>query len=149
LKLVLGILITLMMSATAAAEWSEQQTAVWSVVEQSWVDDAEETGEWPTSFAADGYSSWGDTDALPQNLAESDAGVRFGDESATTRFYQIKPATININGDTAVVNYYATVVSENNEGEREREVSAITETLVRRDGNWLFMASSGWTPDLD
>jgi len=45
-----------MVSATAAAEWSEQQTAVWSVVEQSWVDDAEETGEWPTSFAADGYS---------------------------------------------------------------------------------------------
>jgi hypothetical protein len=149
LKLVFAIVLAVVVANPAVANWSEEQTAVWSVVEQSWVDDAEETGEWPTGFVAEGYSSWGETDALPSNLAQSNASVRFGDESSTTRFYQVKPVTISINGDTAVVNYYSTVVSENNEGEREREVSAITETLVRRDGAWLFLGSSGWTPDLN
>lgn len=149
MKFIFAIVLAIVVANPAVADWSEEQTAVWSVVEQSWVDDAEETGEWPTAYVAEGYSSWGETDALPSNLAQADASVRFGDESSTTRFYQVKPVTISINGDTAVVNYYSTVVSENSEGKREREVSAITETLVRRDGAWLFLGSSGWSPELN
>jgi hypothetical protein len=149
LKFIFAIVLAIVLANPAVANWSEEQTAVWSVVEQSWVDDAEETGEWPTGYVAEGYTSWGETDALPSNLAQANASVRFGDESTTTRFYQVKPVTISINGDTAVVNYYSTVVSENSEGERERNVSALTETLVRRDGAWRFLGSSGWTPDLN
>ena len=149
MRVVLATVLAVVLANPAVANWSEEQTAVWSVVEQSWVDDAEETGEWPTAYVAEGYSSWGDTEAIPSNLAQAVASVRFGDESSTTVFYQVKPVTISINGDTAVVNYYSTVVSENSEGERNRRVSAITETLVRRDDTWLFLGSSGWTPKLN
>jgi hypothetical protein len=149
MRFVIAIVLAVIVANPAVANWSEEQTAVWSVVEQSWVDDAEETGEWPTGYVAGEYSSWGETDAIPSNLAQADASVRFGDESTTTVFYEVKPVTISINGDTAVVNYCSTVVSENSAGEREREVSAVTETLVRRDGAWLFLASSGWSPDLN
>lgn len=139
----------LLLNVPALAQWSDAQQEIWSFVEQSWVDDAGKTGEWPKGYAVEAYTSWGEDEALPQNLEEADAGVRFRDESGSTRFYQVKPATIAVDGDTAVVNHYATVVAEDSGGEREREVTAITETLIKRDGEWRYLASSGWSPDLD
>lgn len=149
MKHAIFVVAAVLLAGPVFGQWSEEQQQVWAFVEQSWVDDSGKTGEWPRGYAVEAYTSWGEEEAMPQNLAEADAGVRFRDESGSTAFYQVKPTTISIDGDTAVVNYYATVVAEDSDGEREREVTAITETLISRDGEWRYFASSGWSPDLD
>ena len=151
-KITLSLAAMIAISLSAQAQqpsWSEAQMDVWKVVEASWVDDAEETGKWPAEYVHDKYVTWGADSAGPVYKDASIKWSRFGDEANTTLIYEISPAAITVEGSTAVVHYYATTVSENHKGDREREVVRIAETLVKSGNTWKFLAGSSFEADLD
>lgn len=139
----------LLVCGTAYGTWTEEQLDVWTVIESTWAEEAGESGKWPTQFATSGYQSWGQDEALPQTLSTLDSTLKYWNKVSKLRHYRLKPASITVDGDTAVVNYYATEYRETNDGVKSRSVTAITETLVYREGRWQFLASSSWTPNLD
>ena len=63
--------------------------------------------------------------------------------------YEVSPEAIVVVGDTAVVHYNATTVTENHKGDRETVVSRISEVLVRDSGNWKFLAGTSYMPKLN
>lgn len=143
------ICVLLPLSVPAFGQWSEKQQEIWNVIESTWAAEAEESGKWPTHFATSDYQSWGQDEALPQTLQTVDGTLKYWNKHNMLRHYRLKPASITVNKDTAVVNYYATEYRETTEGARNRSVLAITETLVFRDGHWKFLASSSWLPKVN
>lgn len=150
MKIRVALLSVLLVVCTPAfGEWTEKQLEVWNVIETTWAAEAEDSGLWPTQFAVPDYQSWGQDEALPQSLETVDATLKHWNKHSKLQHYRLKPASITVDGDTAVINYYATEYRETTEGVRSRSVLAITETLVRREGQWRFLASSSWMPKVN
>ncbi len=129
--------------------WNEAQSEVWALVEQSWVDDVAENGKWPSNYVHDKYISWGDGDAAPRYKDAAIAWSRFGDESNDTLMYEVSLAAIAVEGDTAVVHYNVTTVTEDSSGKRTRNVDRITEVLVRDGQSWKWLAGVDYEPKLN
>ena len=129
--------------------WSDEQSQVWALVEQSWVDDVAENGKWPTDYIHDKYVAWGDNESTPRYKDDSIALARFLDESFDTVIYRISPAAIVLENDTAVVHYHLALVVENSTGERSNSVSGLVEILVREGRNWKWISSVQFDPKLN
>lgn len=148
----LGSLAVLALAFNSHAQqpsWSDAQMDVWKVVQASWVDDVAENGKWPADYVHDKYTTWSADAAGPLYKDAAIKWSRFGDESSTTLIYELSPAAITVEGNTAVVHYSATTVTENYKSDRNREVIRISETLVKSGNSWKFLAGSSFEADLD
>lgn len=129
--------------------WDAAQMEVWKVVEQSWVDDAAENGKWPNDYVHDKYVAWGADSGGPVYKDSSIKWSRFVDESYDTLIYETSPAAITVEGNTAVVNYYATTVTKDDQDKRKRSVVRISEVLVKDGNKWMFLAGSNFAPKMN
>lgn len=59
-----------MTTVTMAADQSKGQTAVWSIVLQSWADEVAQNGNWPANYVHDDVVGWGKSWSQPKG-AES------------------------------------------------------------------------------
>lgn len=132
-------------ASAQAPTWSAEQTAVWNVVSQSWADEATQNGKWPGSYVDDNVISWSQENPMPIYKDSLVKWSRFNESQYKTIHYDISPAAIAIRGNTAVVNYVATNVSQRGTDKPDRDVNAIIETLVRDGGSWKFLSSSSWS----
>lgn len=128
-----------------APTWSAEQTAVWNVVSQSWADEAAQNGKWPGAYVDDHVISWSQENPMPIYKDSLVKWSRFNESQYKTVHYDISPAAIAIRGNTAVVNYVATNVSQRGTEKPDRDVNAIIETLVRDGSSWKFLSSSSWS----
>lgn len=148
----LGAIAACLFAVSAFAQqpsWNDAQSEVWALVEQSWVDDVAENGKWPADYVHDKYVSWGDGIAAPRYKDSAIAWSRFGDESSQTLMYEVSPEAIAVEGDTAVVHYNVTTVSEDKDGKRTPNVGRITEVLVRSGRSWKWLAGVNYEPKLN
>lgn len=129
--------------------WDAEQTAVWDFVRQSWVDDAAESDRWPAEYVHDKVVGWGDRAPAPRGKDEILAFERFQNDGGNVLYYEITPAAIVVEGDTAVVHYHLLIVTEDHAGERETSVEGLVEVLARQDDGWKFISLSGFTPKYD
>lgn len=144
--LVAGIaaLATATVASAQDRPWSKEQTAVWAVVTQSWADEVAENGRWPEAYVADGVVAWGQEFPMPRYKSSIVKWTRFNDKQSKPLEYEIAPAAITIDGNTAVVFYTAVEVTQRGTEKPEREVTALTETLIRDGGSWKFLATTGY-----
>ncbi|MEY4269509.1 MAG: hypothetical protein RLZZ58_725 [Pseudomonadota bacterium] len=122
--------------------WSPEQQAVWSVVSQSWVDDAAQNGKWPKDYADPQILAWSSDFPSPRGLDSIDKWTRFGNAQRKTLQYEITPQAIALSGNTAVVTYTLAMVSQRGTDKPENVQEAIVETLVRNGGSWKFLATT-------
>jgi len=127
-------------------EWDNEQSEVWEFVQQSWVDDVAENGRWPAEYIHEKVIDWGDTQAAPRGAEQILEWTRFEDAGSQTLYYEITPAAIVVEDDTAVVHYHLLTVSEDHAGDRETSVLSLVEVLVRQRGDWRYISLTGFTP---
>ena len=127
--------------------WSNEQAAVWTVVEQSWAAQAAENGKWPGDFSHEKFITWEDSRAEPQELADYIVRQRENDKAGDLTSHGVTPLTITIVGDTAVVAYSAELEFVNNVGETGSSVRNFLEVLIRDGGGWQYLASTDFTPN--
>ena len=145
IKLCFVTLVFFVCSAQAQEPtWNKSQMEVWEVVQQSWVDDVAENGNWPANYVHNNYVTWGADSGGPSYKDSAIKQSRYDDESSDTLIYENSPASITVAGDTAVVNYYSTTVSTSSEGKPKRTVTRISEVLVKNDKKWMFLAGSNF-----
>lgn len=148
----LGAIAACFFAVSANAQqptWNSEQSEVWALVEQSWVDDVAENGKWPAEYILDKYVAWGDSSAGPRYKDATLAWSRFGDESNDTLMYEVSPAAIAVEKNTAVVHYYVTTVTKDSSGKRTRSVGRITEILVRDGRSWKWLSGVNYQPKLN
>jgi hypothetical protein len=132
-------------SVAQAPTWNAEQTAVWKVVSQSWADEAAQNGKWPGSYVDDNVISWSQENPMPIYKDSLIKWTRFNESQGKTIHYDISPAAIAVRGDTAVVNYVATNVTQRGTDKPDRDVNAIIETLVRDGNSWKFLSTSSFS----
>lgn len=145
----LSLFTALFLSNMALAQlpsWDEDQRAVWEVVEQSWVDDAAENDRWPRDYVHEKVVAWGDRQPAPRGIDNLVRWVRFDDGANNTLHYEITPAAIVVEDDTAVVHYHLLLVTENQKGDRERSTLGLIEVLIWQDGDWKYLSLSEFEP---
>lgn len=141
----LGIGIGFASAATAQAPtWNAEQTAVWKVVSQSWADEAAQNGKWPGAYVDDNVISWSQENPMPIYKDSLIKWTRFNESQGKTIHYDISPAAIAVKGNTAVVNYVATNVTQSGTEKPDRDVNAIIETLVKDGNSWKFLSTSSF-----
>ena len=148
----MALLAGLFWAVSAEAQmptWSAEQSEVWAYVEQSWVDDVAENGRWPADYTHANAIGWDSNMPAPEGKDDWIERSRFGDEQDTILRYSVTPLAIAVVDNTAVVHYFAVTNIQNVQGEHEREVVRIVETLIRDNGAWLYLSSSGMPMDLD
>jgi len=126
--------------------WDDEQSEVWEFVQQSWVDDVAENGRWPTQYIHEKVIDWGDNQPAPRGAEQIVEWTRFEDSGSETLYYEITPAAIVVEDDTAVVHYHLLTVSEDHAGDRETSVLSLVEVLVRQRRDWRYISLSGFTP---
>lgn len=154
MRILIGLVVGISLLGTVSVyaqqpSWNEAQSEVWALVEQSWADDVAENGKWPIDYIHDKYAGWGDGEAAPRYKDSVIAWTRFGDESNTVLMYEVSPEAIVVEGDTAVIHYNLTTVSEDTKGKRNQRVGRATEVLVRNGQTWKWLAIAGYDPKLN
>ncbi len=129
-----------------APTWSDEQAAVWAVVEQSWDSQVAEDGKWPGDYTHEKFVEWTDNLPAPRGKETSIARQRGVDEAFDTAWHEITPLAITVVGDTAVVMYSALLLTENSDGESNAAVISLVEVLIRDDRSWEYLASSNFSP---
>jgi ketosteroid isomerase-like protein len=122
-----------------AKEWSDEQTSVWSVVEQSWKDEVAENEKWPTEYVHDDVVSWGAGWPMPRGKDSIAKWSRFGSTQSDTLEYELMPMEIQMAGDTAVVHYATVTVLKDAEDKTTRSSEGLIEVLVKDGETWKFM----------
>jgi len=135
-----ALLILLIAHPSQAADWDRQQTSVWKVVAQSWVDDTAGNGKWPGKYVDEHAASWNASWPVPRGKASIEKWSRFGAENSKMLQYELFPQAIVVKNDTAVVHYSVVTVSENHEQKRKRDQTGNIETLVRDGKTWKFVS---------
>lgn len=146
----LSLISAILLASPAYAQgpsWSDAQAEVWAVVEQSWQDDAGETGNWPGEYAHEEFVAWGDSFPAPRDKIAYDKWERTDGEGKDVFWYEVTPLAIALKGATAVVMYSALMGEEATNGERSFTAYHIVEMLTREGRDWRFLASTSFTPD--
>ncbi len=127
-------------TAATAGAWSDDQKAVWNVIERSWKDEVAKNSKWPANYVHDDAVSWGASWPMPRGKESMVKWSRFGDSAGSTLEYELMPAKVVVSGDTAVAHYAVVSVGENYEKKRERTTEGLIEVLVRDGTSWKFLS---------
>ncbi|MBL0768724.1 hypothetical protein K5P26_13545 [Sphingopyxis sp. XHP0097] len=127
--------------------WSAEQAAAWKVIEQSWVDDVAQNGKWPADYADPQMVVWSSEYAGPRGKDSAIRWTKFQNGQGKTLQYELSPQSISLSGNTAVVTYALTIVTQRGTEKPDWSKEAIVETLVRSGSNWKFLSSTSFSLD--
>ena len=145
LLLTVGVLVATGAQAQAPT-WSDEQAAVWTVVERSWDSQVAEDGKWPADYTHEMFVEWEAGLKAPRDRETYIAWQRLTDAASDTVWRETTPLAITVVDDTAVVMYSATLVFEDSAGEQDSAVISLVEVLIRDGQSWEYLASSNFLP---
>lgn len=140
-------LLTMATAQVASAQmptWSAEQTEAWKIVQQSWVDDVAQNGKWPANYADPQMVTWSSEFAAPRGKDSTVRWTKFTSTQGKVIQYELSPQSISLSGDTAVVTYALTVVTQRGTDKPDWNKEAIVETLVRSGTGWKFLSSTSF-----
>jgi hypothetical protein len=129
----------MMTNAANAQEWSSEQSEVWDFVSSAWATH-NDSGTWSEALDPAGYG-WNGNYPVPSSREQMAKRNGIFGKEGNVLYYQVDPIKISVSGDTAIAYYYANIVETNHMGKRENNIERCADTLVKRDGKWLFF---GW-----
>ena len=140
-------LLTMATAQVASAQmptWSAEQSEAWKVVQQSWADDVAQNGKWPANYADPQMVVWSGEFAAPRGKDSAVRWTKFQTTQGKVIQYELSPQSISLSGDTAVVTYALTIVTQRGTDKPDWGKEAIVETLVRTTTGWKFLSSTSF-----
>jgi hypothetical protein len=131
----------------SAQTWSPQQQEVWGVVQSQWqASMAKDTG-WMERFLHSDFRGWTAGEPTPRDKESASRWARYEMESGSTLVQDLVPMAIVVHGNTAVVHYYYSQAQVDREGKHRTNHGRYTDTLLKENNQWRFLAWSGGAPD--
>ena len=124
----------------SAQSLNSEEAEVWTFIEEAW-DEHSAGATWHEVLHEDGFG-WGSADypmGRDRETIERYADALGGEGEIL--FREMTPVRISLAGDTAIAFYYTSTVATDHAGERSTVATQCADTLVRTDGEWLFL---GW-----
>ncbi|MGI9182130.1 MAG: nuclear transport factor 2 family protein [Longimicrobiaceae bacterium] len=143
----LTIVLLLQPWQASAQTWSPQQQEVWGAVQAQWqASMAKDTG-WMERFLHRDFRGWTAGEPAPRDKESAGRWARYEMESGSTVVQDLVPMAIVIHGNTAVVHYHYSQAQTDREGKHRTVHGRYTDTLVKENNQWRFLAWSGGAPD--
>ncbi len=139
---VFAIVVAALSAPLPAQQWSAEQQAVWSMIEDAWRLDMNEE-DWVTPYMHDDGFGWGSDIPSPRDKESIARWSRFGDETAETFELELFPLTIIVHENMAAVHYFASWAERDANGEMNVRHFKNTDIVVREGDRWLFIAWHG------
>ena len=123
-------------------EWSSEQLEVWELSKKMFKFWAERDLEGVMSCQHENYIGWFGDAPFPEdkNASRNWESYNFGNQKI--HHYEIKPISITVTDNVAIVNYYLTARREDEDGNRITH-SKFTEIFLRENGKWLILGTHG------
>ena len=134
-------------NATFAQETSQDEADVWSVVEEAWNADENGDREWPENLLANDFSGWEKNIPVPRGKSSIKMWDRFNEQIGKMVAHELYPYHIVVNGDTAVAHYLYTTAFKAKNGDIKMSNGRYSDTLIRTDDGWKFLAWHGGDDD--
>ncbi len=143
----LTIVLLLQPWQASAQSWSSQQQEVWGVVQAQWqASMAKDTG-WMERFLHRDFRGWTAGEPAPRDKESAGRWARYSMDGGSTVVQDLVPMAIVIHGNTAVVHYHYSQAQTDREGKHRTSHGRYTDTLVKENNQWRFLAWSGGAPD--
>ncbi len=130
----------LLVLPVSAQTWTSAQQGVLKVVTDSWDAIAARDVNWTDNFVHENAVVWSDQRPMPQSRASEKEWNRFEYPSEDVLAYEVSPAAIVVEGETAIVHYYFSLGVEDTEGERNIVHGRCTDILIADGSSWKFIA---------
>lgn len=137
------VLGTMLAFHVQAQDSSNDQADVWATVERQWNAAESDDKEWYGELLADEFAGWENSSPAPRNRASTEMWDRVMDGVNTMKAHELYPLSIVVREDVAVAHYLYTSVNEDKDGNIKTENGRYTDTLVRTEQGWKFLAWHG------
>lgn len=127
---------------TSAQDWSPQQKEVWSRVQQCTGFFVAKDFDSASGCVHDRFSGWLYGEPVPRSKAYFNTVTRYMMQNLSVGAHDMRPVSIQVIGDVAVVHYYVFMVFE---GSPEVSQDRWTDVLVKENGVWKWIADHGGT----
>jgi hypothetical protein len=143
----LAILLIIQPLQASAQTWSPQQQEVWGVVQTRWAALARGPDSTGWLLHPD-FRAWTAGEQFPSDGESVGQWTRHDMESFSTVIQNLVPVAIAVDGDSAVVHYHFYAPRRaDGKGTLRTVRSRYTDTLVKDNNKWRFLAWKGGVPD--
>lgn len=130
-------------STTASAQdWSPQQKEVWARVQECTGFFVAKNFDAMSGCVHDRFSGWLYGEPVPRTKTYFNSVARYMMENSSVATYDMRPVSILVVDDMAVVHYYLFMVFD---GSPEVSQDRWTDVLVKEGGVWRWIADHGGT----
>jgi len=127
----------------ALAQTSNDETNVWSTVEQQWRAERRGDLQWVEDLLSGDFVGWPVSSPAPRNKTSTRLWTEFDSRQSELLQYELYPQSIVVHGDMAVVHYLYSSASKPRGGDIVRHTGRFTDVLVRDGEEWKFIAWHG------
>jgi ketosteroid isomerase-like protein len=128
-----------------AQQWNAAQQEVWAAIENAWDMFAKNDLQGALSVYHPDYVGWHYEAQVPSDFETGKKWITYFLPKEEIVLYDIKPASIIVHGNFAVVHYFFTVVSKTEKEEESFSSGRWTETWVKEGNKWLIIGDHGGT----
>lgn len=126
-----------------AQDTSDDQVAVWSVVERQWAAEQSGNPEWIEELLAPDFVGWPNESPAPRNRASTRLWQEFRSKQWKGLKYELYPLSIVVHEDMAIAHYLYSNAGENADGTTVTSNGRFTDVLVRVGDEWKFISWHG------
>ena len=146
--LLLFLLIFFIPFTASAQNWTPEQQEVIAHIKTCWdgwikAFEQKDRGLWDEVCpCAEGFTLWGTHNGAPASYENQTRGLSGGLFSRLNKkidWLDLRPLSVKIDGDVALVHFYAIFVVENNKGEIARNEQKRFEVFRKKDGKWTLL----------
>ena len=137
------LLLFLSVANVSAQQWSDEQKAVWAGVETYWQAGMSDDPSGFLSYFDDSYFGWNYQNESPGPKSHVVKAMNYWYKKGKTKYYNLTPASIWVNGNFAYVHYYYAQVMENSEGKPTTEKGRWTDILMKKGDKWMLVGDHG------
>lgn len=131
----------------ANAQTVSDDSAVWSVIEQSWQAEQRGDDNWVNELLSADFVGWSNDAPAPRNKASTRLWNEFSSKQTAIIEYELYPLSIVVHGNMAVAHYLYSAASKTKGEPVEMNSGRYTDVLVRVDGQWKYITWHGGDSD--
>jgi len=146
-RLVLILIGSMLFVTAGAQDASDDEANVLLTIEREWEATRKGDQDKLDDMLAEKFMGWDLNSPAPRSKSSTSDWARFSTEMGRLLKYEIYPLSITVHGDVAVAHYLYSSAFKNKQGEITMSSGRYTDTLVRADSGWQFIAWHGGEDD--
>jgi ketosteroid isomerase-like protein len=146
-RLILIFIGSLFFGAAGAQDSSDDAAEVMLTIEREWEATRKGDHDKIDDMLDDDFMGWNSNSPAPRSKSSTSEWARFGSEMGRLMKYEIYPLSITIHGDVAIAHYLYSSAFKSKKGDIEMSSGRYTDTLVRAENGWKFIAWHGGDDD--